>query len=154
MSVETQKPAVAPIPRGYPAVSPYLVVPDVDRVLEFLEKSFDTERVRRSEGPDGRVLHAEVRLGGSPVMLGRASREWQARQAMLYVYVGDVDAVYERALAAGGIPVMPPTDMFYGDRHGAVDDPAGNQWWIATHIEDVSEEELERRNRERFEARG
>ena len=91
-----------------------------------------------------------MRLGDSVVMIGQAREEWPARPAALYVYVEDTDAIYKRALAAGGRSVMEPRDTFYGDRNAGVEDPSGNQWWIATHVEDVPPEEMERRAKEQM----
>jgi uncharacterized glyoxalase superfamily protein PhnB len=101
--------------------------------------------VERFAAPGNRVGHAEMRIGDSVVMLGDAHGEHKPLQAMLYVYVDDADATYQRALAAGAASVQPPADQFYGDRSGGVRDPLGNQWWIATHIEDVPPAELKRR---------
>jgi uncharacterized glyoxalase superfamily protein PhnB len=95
--------------------------------------------------PEGDVRHAEIQIGDSRVMLGEASDQWKPMPAMLYVYVEDTDAVYRRAIAAGGQSLREPTTEFYGDRSAGVQDPAGNLWWIATHVEDVSPEELTRR---------
>ena len=95
--------------------------------------------------PDGRVMHAQVRIGDSPIMMGQAREEWPAMPACIYLYVEDADAGYEKALAAGATSLEVPRDEFYGDRHGSVRDSQGNIWWIATHIEDVSPEEIERR---------
>ncbi len=137
--------AVRPIPEGYHTVTPYLIAEDVDGVISFLREAFGAEELYRMHGPDGGVWHAELQLGDSRLMLGGASEQFPPRPAVLYLYVEDVDATYRRALAAGATSVMEPADQFYGDRHGGVQDLAGNQWWIATHIEDVSPEELERR---------
>ncbi|HSM57468.1 MAG TPA: VOC family protein [Candidatus Sulfomarinibacteraceae bacterium] len=140
--------AVQPIPEGYHTVTPYLIVPDVDGQISFLQEAFDAEVRARMEGPDGRVMHAEVRIGDSPVMMGESSDEIPPMPAMLHLYVPDVDAVYEQALAAGATSVREPIDEFYGDRSGGVQDAFGNQWWLATHVEDVSEEEMMRRMEE------
>jgi PhnB protein len=87
-------------------------------------------------------MHAEVRIGDSVVMLSDAMGEWKLMPTSIYLYVNDADATYQRALQAGATPMMEPANQFYGDRQGSVKDPAGNYWWIATHIEDVSREEL------------
>jgi uncharacterized glyoxalase superfamily protein PhnB len=134
--------AVKPIPDGYGTVTPYLVVDGVDRLIEFLKKTFDAEVLFRMEKPDGRVGHAEVQVGTSRVMMGEACSEWPARPATLYAYVDDADAVYRKALDAGGTSVKEPADQFYGDRSGGVTDPCGNYWGIATHVEDVPLDEL------------
>jgi uncharacterized glyoxalase superfamily protein PhnB len=137
---------VKPIPDGYRTVTPYLVVPGVARLIEFLKQSFDAEEIHRFPGPGGRVMHAEVRIGDSIVMMGEPSGEVQPIPAMLHLYVPDADAAYHRALKAGATSVREPADQFYGDRSAGVRDPCGNQWWVATHIEDVSPEEMQRRS--------
>ena len=136
---------VKPIPEGYHTLTPYLVVENGARVVEFLEKAFGATVANRMDHPDGSLWHADLKVGDSHVMLGGASAESPPVSASIYVYVEDVDADYGRAIQAGGISIMPPQDMFYGDRHGGVKDPSGNSWWIATHIEDVAPEELKKR---------
>jgi PhnB protein len=145
---------VRPIPEGYHTVTPYLVVEDAQGMLAFLERAFGATVLHRSEMPDGSVVHAEARIGDSRVMLGGANEEWPPTRAMIHLYVEDVDDVYRRALEAGASSVREPEDMFYGDRSGGVQDASGNQWWIATHIEDVPAEEIARRQRERERAGG
>lgn len=130
------------IPAGCHTVTPYLTVQDAAGLIEFLVRVFDAKETERMMRPDGTVGHAEVRIGDSVVMIGGGSTP---RLAALYMYVPDVDATYRRALEAGAPSVSEPNDQFYGDRHGAVKDPAGNDWWIATHIEDVAPEEMTRR---------
>jgi uncharacterized glyoxalase superfamily protein PhnB len=95
--------------------------------------------------PDGGVMHAEVKIGDSKIMMGEAMGEWKAKPCSLYLYVEAVDAVYQRAIQAGGTSVREPMVQFYGDRTAGVVDPCGNYWGIATHVEDVSHEELEKR---------
>jgi PhnB protein len=140
--------AVKPIPDGYHTVTPYLTLDDPGPVIEFLKKAFDAQETFAMRDPRGRVQHAEVRVGNSMVMLGGAREQWQARPGNFYLYVEDVDAVYKKAIAAGGKLLSEPADQFYGDRHGGVTDPQGNNWWIATHIEDVPAAELEHRAKE------
>jgi len=137
--------AAKPIPDGYHTVTPYLVVQGVDKLIDFLKKAFGAKERFRHKRPDGGTGHAEVTIGDSIVMMGEASEAWKATSAMIYLYVNDVDETYKRALQAGGKSMMEPTNMFYGDRSGAVIDPCGNQWGIATHVEDVSQEEMARR---------
>jgi PhnB protein len=115
---------------------------------------FDAEEFERLAAPGGRIGHAEVRIGDSVVMMGDARGEHAPMQAMLYVYVDDVDATYQRALAAGAATVQPPTDQFYGDRSGGVKDAFGNMWWIATRIENLTPEELKRRAQAAMEQAG
>ncbi len=137
--------AVKPIPDGYHTVTPYLVVPDVARLIEFLEQALGAKEIERMPMPDGSVTHAEVRIGDSPVMMGQASGQHKPLPCALYVYVADVDAAYRQAIAAGATSISAPADMFYGDRNAGVLDPAGNQWWMATHKEDVPPAEMRRR---------
>lgn len=137
--------SVNPIPEGYPTVTPYLLVQEADALIAFLEASLDGEVTEYLEGPDDTVSHAEVRIGESLIMMGEPEDEAQVHPVNLHVYVEDVDATYERALAAGGESLSEPEDKFYGDRSGAVRGPQGNVWWISTHVEDVSPEEIRRR---------
>jgi uncharacterized glyoxalase superfamily protein PhnB len=136
---------VSPIPEGYPAVSPYLIAKDAAALLEFMEKAFDAKETFRMDAPDGSVSHAEVRIGDSVVMVGEAGAAWPARPSAINLYVPDVDATYRAAVAAGATSKDEPADQFYGDRRATVVDPAGNQWFIATHVEDVPPDEMKRR---------
>ena len=145
--------AVKPIPDGYHTITPYLVVPGVAKFLEFLKQAFDAKEMFRSASPEGTVMHAEVRIGDSPVMMGEAMGEHKPMPSMLYLYVNDTDAWYKRALEAGATSVMEPADQFYGDRNAGVKDEWGNQWWMATHVEDVAPDELERRAQEAMKKR-
>jgi uncharacterized glyoxalase superfamily protein PhnB len=123
-------------PEGYSTVSPYLVVEGAQRVLDFLQRAFDATALRRYERPDGSIMHAEVRIGDSVVMLADATAEWPAFPSMLHLYVSDVDAVYRRALEAGGVSIQEPRQQEGDpDRRGGVRDPAGNGWWMATQME-------------------
>ncbi len=146
--------AVKARPEGYHNVTPYLVVEGAARLIDFLEEVFDAEVSERIDAPENRIGHAEVRIGDSRIMLGDAHGEHRPIPAMLYVYVDDADATYQRALAAGATSVQAPKDQFYGDRSGGVRDACGNLWWIATHIEDVPPEELKRRAQEAMKADG
>ena len=137
--------SVNPIPEGYHTLTPYILVDDVERLIDFLKAAFDAAEKERIPGKDGRTGHAELTVGDSHVMLGRAGPEWPAQPCMIYVYVPDTDATYARALAAGATSVQEPADMFYGDRNAGVKDPTGNSWWIATHQEDLAPEELAER---------
>ena len=137
--------AAKPIPDGYHTVTPYLIVPDVAAELAFLEQAFGAEVTMRMQGPDGSVSHAEARVGTSMLMFGASSGKWPPMPCMLYLYVEDVDTVYARAVAAGAESIMEPADQFYGDRNGGVRDAFGNQWWVGTHVEDLTPEEIARR---------
>ena len=134
--------SVKPIPDGYHTITPYLVVEDADKLVEFIEKTFDGQLLFKMETEAGRISHAEMKIGDSMLMLAEASDEWSAMQTMLHLYVADADATYQKALEAGAISVKEPQDQFYGDRNGSVKDSFGNIWGIATHIKDVSEEEM------------
>ena len=139
--------AVKPIPDGYHTVTPYLAVQGAAKLMEFLKRAFGAEDAHECmRRPDGTVVHAEVRIGYLVVMVGDAAGEHQPRPSTLYLYVPDTDATYRRALAAGATSLMEPTNQFYGDRNAGVKDPVGNLWWIATHVEDVSPEEMARRH--------
>ena len=137
--------AVKPVPDGYHTVTPYLVVSDVAGLIDFLEQVFDVKEKEIMRQPDGSIMHAEVRIGDSVIMMGEATDEFAPMPGMLHVYLEDVDDAYRRALAAGATSLREPTDEFYGDRAAGVQDAFGNQWWMATHVEDVSPEEMQRR---------
>ena len=147
------KKAVSPIPAGHPAVSPYLIVDDAPRALEFYKKAFGARELMRHAGPDGRIGHAEIRIGDSIVMLADEHLEINAKSpktvggtpVRLHLYVKDVDAVARQATAAGAKTVRPVQTQFYGDRNGMLEDPFGHQWHVSTHVEDVSPAELRRR---------
>jgi len=139
--------AVKPIPDGYRTVTPYLAVEGAHRVLDFVKKAFDAEEKVLMPGPGGKVGHAEVLIGDSMVMMGDVSLSPNPRPmpAMIHLYVKDCDATYKRALDAGAASDTEPTNQFYGDRTASVRDAAGNVWYIATHVEEVSPEEMQRR---------
>ncbi len=136
---------VTPVPAGYHTVTPYLVVPDGEGLLAFLRAAFQAVEGSRTVRPDGTIANAEVRIGDSMVMVAQARDPWKPMPTGVYLYVPDTDAVYHAALAAGGSSLMEPSDQFYGDRNAGVQDPWGNNWWIATHLEDVDDAEIQRR---------
>ena len=140
--------AAKPIPDGYQTVTPYLTLEHPEATMDFLKKAFGGEEVFAMRDDQGHVQHAEMKVGTSMLMLGKAHGENHARPGNFYLYVEDCDALYKKALAAGAKSLSEPADQFYGDRHGGVTDPEGNNWWIGTHIEDLSPEELNRRARE------
>jgi len=137
--------AVKPIPDGYHSITPFLIVPGAAKLLDFLQQAFEAQELHRLPRPDGTIMHAEVRIGDSLVMMGEPMGDGQPMFGSLYLYVHDVDAVYKRALQAGATSTSEPADQFYGDRSAGIKDPVGNQWWIATHKEDVPPEEIARR---------
>jgi len=137
---------VKPIPEGYHTLIPYVTVHGVARLLEFLKQAFGAEEVHRPmKRPDGSIMHAEVRIGDSILMMGEPMGEFGPMPASIYLYVADVDATYKRSLQAGATSASEPADQFYGDRNAGVKDPVGNRWWIATHKEDVPPAELAKR---------
>jgi len=136
---------VKAIPDGFHTVTPYLTVQGVAKLLDFVQEAFDAKQIERMPGPNGTVAHALVQIGDSKVMMGEAMGQHSPMPATLYLYVTDCDATYKRAMQAGATSVMEPADQFYGDRNGAVKDPSGNMWSIATHKEDVAPEEMKKR---------
>ncbi len=138
-------PNVKPIPDGYRTVTPYLVVPGVAKLIDFLRQAFDAVETGRHTRPDGTVQHAGVRIGDSMVMMGEPENPSKAMPATICLYLEDADEAYRRAIEAGATSIREPSTQFYGDRTGGVLDACGNQWWVCTHVEDVSQEELERR---------
>jgi len=137
--------AAKPIPDGFHSVTPNLVVHGTDKVLTFLKQAFDAKQIHNMTRPDGTIMHAEVKIGDSVVMMGEAMGNCQPMPSSLYLYVPDADAVYKRALQAGATSTMEIGNQFWGDRVGGVKDPAGNQWMIATHTEDVPPDEMRKR---------
>jgi PhnB protein len=138
--------AVKAIPEGYHSVTPYLSVQGVARLIDFLKQAFGAQEVHGPmTRPDGTIMHAEMKIGDSIVMMGEPMGQFGPMPGAIHLYVEDVDATYRRALEAGATSLMEPADQFYGDRQGGVADPVGNHWWIATHKEDVSAQEIEKR---------
>ena len=138
--------AAKPIPEGHHTVTPYLVVRGAAKTIDFIKNAFGAELAfEPMKRPDGLIMHAELKIGDSRVMIGDASDKHPPTQSTIHLYVPNVDAVYQRAVAAGGVSSMEPMDQFYGDRTGSVKDPAGNTWYIATHKEDVAPAELKKR---------
>ncbi len=145
---------VKPIPDGYPQVSPYLSVDDAGAAIDFYSSVLGAKERMRMADPDGRIGHAELQLGDSVIMLAdeypdigiRGPKAIGGSPVTLSVYVEDVDAVFDRALAAGAKSLRPPKNEFYGDRSGQFEDPFGHRWSVASHVEDVSPEEMERRS--------
>ena len=135
-----------PIPEGYHTVTPYLVIKGADTLIEFTKRAFGAEEIMRHPTPEGKVMHAEVKIGDSRIMLAEACGEMGPMPAMIHLYVNDADATYRAAIEAGATSVQEPADQFYGDRSGGVKDASGNLWWIATHKEDLTPEELQKRS--------
>lgn len=148
-------PNVRPIPEGYHSVTPQITCRDAARAIEFYKQALGAKEVVRMAGPGGKVMHAELQIGDSRIMVadefpGRsaAPNPSALHSSSLFVYTDDVDAAFNRAVKAGARADMPPTDMFWGDRYGNFTDPFGHQWGVATHIEDVAPEEMNRRSEE------
>ncbi len=133
------------IPDGYHSVNTAMIVRDGEALIDFLRSAFEARLLFRLDRPDGTLNHAELALGDSVVMVSQASGDDPLFPALLHLYLPDVDAAYQRALAAGATSLREPTEMAYGDREAGLQDANGNQFWIATHIEDVSVEEFTRR---------
>jgi len=144
---------VKPIPEGYHSVTPYLIVKGAAKAIEFYKQAFGaTERTRMAQ-PDGRIGHAEIQIGDSTIMLADEFPERNIRgpeslggtPVMIHLYIEDIDTVAKRAVAAGAKEIRPVQDQFYGDRSGMFADPFGHQWNIATHVEDLTAEEIGKR---------
>jgi PhnB protein len=140
---------VRTVPKGYHTVNPFLIVEGAPKLIQFLKQTFDAKVEESVEGPDGRIAHAELTVGDSIIMMADATPKYGATAVHLYVYLENVDLTFKRALEAGASSVQEPANQFYGDRTAGVKDRAGNYWWIAQHVEDVSPEELERRMKAR-----
>jgi PhnB protein len=145
MASRIMAPNVKPVPEGYHTVTPYLTVKGADKLVEFLKKAFGAQERFQMPGPDGKLAHAEIQIGDSVVMMGEGGGQAPIMPAQLYLYVDDCDRYYKQALAAGATSVREPATQFYGDRNATVKDMCGNVWSVATHVEDVSGEEVERR---------
>jgi PhnB protein len=147
---------VKPIPEGYSTLTTYIAVDDAAKAIEFYERAFGAKERSRMPGPDGKIAHAEIVIGDSVVMLSdpfpqatvKPPTQFGGTTAGLFMYVEDVDAAYRRAIDAGATETMPPADMFWGDRFGTVTDPFGHSWQIATHVEDLTPEEMAERGQE------
>lgn len=138
--------SVKPIPEGYHTVTPYLLVQGAENLINFMKNAFDAKETERYSMPDGSIGHAEVRIGDSVIMVADAQGdEYRPMAAGIHLYVEDCDVTYKRAIGAGATSVREPKDQFYGDRSADVNDQFGNKWWIATHKEDMSKEEIIKR---------
>jgi PhnB protein len=148
MKEKNQKQSVKAIPEGFHSVTPFLVVDGAEKLMDFIVKAFGGEIMANFKLDDGKIMHATVKIGDSQIMITDAMENMPAMPCMLYLYVEDVDAVYKQALAAKGVSLREPTDEFYGDRSAGIKDAWNNQWWIATHQEELSVEEIKRRQEE------
>ena len=144
---------VRPIPDGYHSVTPYLILNSASDAIAFYKKALGADEVMRMDDPAGKIHHAEISIGGSRIMLADEHPDIQALSpktiggspVSMHVYVEDVDALMERAVSAGAKLIRPVADQFYGDRVGGIEDPFGYRWFIATHKEDLSMDEIRRR---------
>ena len=136
--------AVRPIPQGYEAIVPAMNLKNAAKAIEFLQSVFGAELVEKHEGPNGTLMHVDMKLAGSHIMFGDAVKD-PVMNFHGMIYVNDCDAVFKKAIAAGSKEKRPLKDQFYGDRSGTFVDPFGNEWTVATHKEDVSQAEMEKR---------
>jgi PhnB protein len=149
--------AVKPVPERYRSLTPNLVCRNAVAAIDFYKKVFGAKEIERMPGPDGKILHAELKIGDSTIFLNDAMGKVAPNAApsetnvmYLHLYVPDADTIFNRAVTAGARVDMPLQDMFWGDRYGKLTDPFGQQWGIATHIEDVAPEDMARRQKEFF----
>lgn len=135
----------ANVPEGYHTITPYITLSGVEGLIHFLKQAFDASEREILKTDDGRIIHAEIQIGDSVIMMAEPGTDAGPVYGTFYMYVDNVDSVYQSALAAGASSVMEPADLYYGDRNAAVKDAFGNSWWIAARYEDVSPEELQKR---------
>jgi PhnB protein len=148
--------SVKPIPAGYHTVTPYLVVNNAAAAIDFYKRAFGATEIMRMDGPQGKIAHAEIKIGDSPIMLGdempgagaHSPQSLGGTTMGIFLYVQDVDSAFKQATSAGAKVEMPLADMFWGDRYGKLLDPFGHSWSLATHKEDVAPEEMSRRMKE------
>jgi uncharacterized glyoxalase superfamily protein PhnB len=151
METQTKNPkrkSVKAIPDGFHSVTPLLMVDEAEKLIKFIEQAFNGKQTSAFKTSDKKIMHATVRIGDSEIMISDAMDRTPSGTSRLYLYVEDVDKMYNQALEAKGTSLRSPTDEFYGDRSAGIRDTWGNEWWIATHQEDVSSEEMERRKRQ------
>ena len=145
-----------PIPAGYHSVTPAIVVRDAAAAIDFYKRAFGAEEIDRMAGPDGSIMHAEIRIGDSILMLGEENEQWGTKSPLslngvhgsLHIYVEDADAAFNRALKAGATVRYPLEDAFWGDRYGKVTDPFGHEWGLATRVKDMTKAEMEKAGQE------
>jgi len=148
--------ASKPVPDGYHTITPHLTLDNAAQTIDWYKKAFGAEEISRSAGPDGKIMHAEVRIGDSRVMVndvmggGKGPKAFGGSPAGLWIYVDNSDALFQRATSAGAKVQMPLADQFWGDRGGAIADPEGYTWWIATRKEDLTPAEMNQRAAEFF----
>jgi uncharacterized glyoxalase superfamily protein PhnB len=140
--------SVKPIPDGFHTITPYLSVKDARKFLDFAKEALSAEEIFCTNSDDGKIMHAEFKIGDSMMMLSEENEKNPATSCNFYLYVPDTDAAYKKAIDAGAASTMEPANQFYGDRTAGVKDSFGLNWWFGTHVEDVSEEEMEKRMKE------
>jgi PhnB protein len=145
---KTKSKSVRAVPEGLQTVTPYLVVDNAAKLIEFIKNAFDGRVTSVTNRDENKIMHAAVSIGTSQIMISDTMEGMEPHTAMLYLYLEDADGVYKKAIDAKATSVQEPKTEFYGDRAGAVKDEWGNMWWIATHVEDVDPEELDRRSKE------
>jgi uncharacterized glyoxalase superfamily protein PhnB len=136
---------INPIPQGFHTITPYLHVKDIKNMIGFLIHAFGAKTIHVSKLADGTVLNAQMQIGDSMIELSEVQGDFQPMPCAIHLYVEDADAVYTKAVEVGAMSVMEPSTQFYGDREAFVIDPCNNHWYIATRVENVSEEELQKR---------
>jgi len=150
---------VQAIPDGYTSVTPYIVCSDVAKAIEFYQRAFGAEELARMPGPDGKgVMHAEIQIGNGRIMMSEENPNWKIKSpttlggtpVSIQLYVEDCDRAFKRAVDAGATATMPPSDRFWGDRYSTLVDPFGHQWGIATHIQDLTPEQMQQGAQEFF----
>lgn len=143
-------PKVSPIPEGFHTVTPHLIIKNAEKAIDFYKKAFGAEERFRMPGPDGKLMHAEIQIGSSILMIAEENAQWgcfgpkESSPITIHLYVHDCDATIKRAQAAGATLTMPPDNMFWGDRYGKVKDPFGHHWSVATHIADPTPQEMQK----------
>lgn len=143
-------------PKGYHSVTPSIIVRDTAKAIDFYKEAFGAEEIGRMPAPDGSIMHAEIKIGDSLVMLGEENEQWGTRSPLstngnpssLHIYVDNVDASFDRAIKAGAKVRYPLEDAFWGDRYGKVTDPFGHEWALATRVKDLTPEEMDKAGRE------
>ena len=138
------------IPKGYHTVTPNLFVAGAGKAIDFYKKALGAEELMRFAGPDGKIMHAEIKIGDSIIMLPdemldqgvKGPKSLGGSPVSLFIYGDDVDAAWKRAIDAGGKPLIPLADQFWGDRGGCIEDPFGHSWWLAQHTQDLTPDEI------------
>jgi PhnB protein len=153
MKTANKSKSVLAVPEGFHTLTPYLVVDNAPGLIDFLKKAFNAKETFMHKMEDGKIMHSTVTIGDSTIMISDTMEGMGPQTAMMYLYLEDVDQVFDKAIRANASSVREPRDEFYGDRAGAVKDKFGNTWWIATHTEDVAPDELERRSKQQREMR-